>query len=103
MKNIILSMLFMSVVLMPSKIFGQAHLILDKYEVFEANGNAYINCVIAAGNTCKGITVYRSVDKITYEKIGHVAGVCGSVISPTPYEFIDKDTIKLFTPLKQIF
>lgn len=94
MKNLILSMVFMSVVLMPSKIFAQAQLLLDKYEVFEANGHAYINCVIAAGNTCKGITVYRSTDKINYERVGHVAGTCGSVISPTPYQFIDKAPIK---------
>lgn len=63
------------------------------YQVFHANGIIYITCTITQGNTCNGITLYRSEDSIYFNPIDEIAGVCGSTAFDQKYTFTDENPI----------
>ena len=73
---------------------ANGHPILDSYDVFEISGKVFINVTVSSGNTCRGISVLRSSDSITYESIGHVPGTCGSTVRSVSYSFTDPNPIK---------
>lgn len=89
-KIIVLAFLFLSGIYA----FAQKHPILDRLDIFEANGKVYVSCVISAGNTCNGIDLLRSTDSLNYEPVGHVGGVCGSSSEPVSYIIIDDNPPK---------
>jgi hypothetical protein len=62
---------------------------LNTFSATEANGKVYLNWVIASGNTCDGVRVFRSADGINFDQIGEIAGICGSPYSAVSYEFWD--------------
>ncbi len=62
---------------------------LNTFSATEANGKVYLNWVIASGNTCDGVRVFRSADGIQFDQIGEIAGICGSPYSAVSYEFWD--------------
>ena len=73
---------------------GPGHPILDDFKVIEISGKVYIDVTISSGNTCNGITVWRSVDSLNFEQVGDVAGICGNASTPVSYSFIDENPIK---------
>jgi len=70
------------------------HAILDRINVFEVNGAVHIDCTIAAGNTCNGISYFRSDDGLDFIKVGEVTGICGSPDFPVRYQFVDENPPK---------
>jgi len=62
---------------------------LNTFSATETNGRVYLHWIIASGNTCDGVRVYRSADGVNYEQIGQIAGICGSPYSAVSYEFWD--------------
>lgn len=62
---------------------------LNTFSATETNGQVYLNWIIASGNTCDGVRVYRSADGIEYNQIGDIGGICGSPYSAVSYEFWD--------------
>jgi hypothetical protein len=62
---------------------------LNTFSATETNGKVYLNWVIASGNTCDGVRVFRSADGINFDQIGEIAGICGSPYSAVSYEFWD--------------
>ncbi len=70
------------------------HPILDDFKVFEISGKVFIDVTISSGNTCNGITVWRSADSLSFTKVGEVVGICGNSNSPISYNFTDANPIK---------
>lgn len=70
------------------------HPILDDFKVFEISGKVFIDVTISSGNTCNGITVWRSADSLSFDKVGEVVGICGNSNSPISYNFTDANPIK---------
>ncbi len=66
---------------------------LNTFSATETNGKVYLNWVIASGNTCDGVRVFRSADGINFDQIGEIAGICGSPYSAVSYEFWDTMTL----------
>jgi hypothetical protein len=77
-----------------SDVFAQENPIVDEFDVFESGGKVYLSCIISSGNTCNGIDVLRSIDSLNFDVVGHIGGICGNSLTPTPYNFIDKTPIK---------
>jgi len=70
------------------------HPILDGFKVFEISGKVFVDVTISSGNTCNGITVWRSDDSLNYTMVGEVLGICGNSSTPVPYNFTDVNPIK---------
>ena len=62
---------------------------LNSFSLSEINGKVYLQWIIASGNTCDGVRVYRSADAENFEQIGQIAGICGSPFSAVSYDFWD--------------
>jgi len=62
---------------------------LNSFSLAEINGKVYLQWIIASGNTCDGVRVYRSADAKNFEQIGQIAGICGSPFSAVSYDFWD--------------
>lgn len=62
---------------------------LNSFSLAEINGKVYLQWIIASGNTCDGVRVYRSADAENFEQIGQIAGICGSPFSAVSYDFWD--------------
>lgn len=73
---------------------AQSNPILDNFSITQSNGKVYLNWIIKSGSTCNGIQIYRSVNNSSFNEIGNIAGICGSISSATPYSFIDENPEK---------
>lgn len=71
-----------------------SHPILDDFKVFEISGKVFIDVTISSGNTCNGITVWRSDDSLNFSKVGEIVGICGNSNTPISYNFTDVNPIK---------
>ena len=49
--------------------------------------------VISAGFTCNGTEIYWSEDSINFERVGGIAGLCGSVSEDISYSFTHNNPI----------
>ncbi|MDN5350278.1 MAG: hypothetical protein PWQ54_1674 [Bacteroidales bacterium] len=87
---ILVKLIFLLVSLMvTSFLHAQPLPYLNTFSATEANGKVYLNWVIASGNTCDGVRVFRSADGINFDQIGEISGICGSPYSAVSYEFWD--------------
>ena len=75
--------------LLPAKATAQELPYLNSFSLAEINGKVYLQWIIASGNTCDGVRVYRSTDAKNFEQIGQIAGTCGSPFSAVSYDFWD--------------
>jgi len=88
--EVLVSLFFLMVSLHgTSSLYSQQLPYLNAFSATEANGKVYLNWIIASGNTCDGVRVYRSADGIEYNQIGDIGGICGSPYSAVSYEFWD--------------
>lgn len=62
---------------------------LNSFSLSEINGKVYLQWIIASGNTCDGVYVYRSADGENFEEIGKIGGICGSPYSAVSYDYWD--------------
>lgn len=67
---------------------------LENFTTSSANGNVYLSWVMTSGNTCNGIKILRSVDRIHFSQIGEIEGICGSIITRETYSFTDEMPVK---------
>jgi hypothetical protein len=68
--------------------------IYKDFNVYSANGKIYITCTIQGGNTCNGITLYRSEDSLQFDILEHLPGTCGNTDYDQKYTFTDHNPIK---------
>jgi hypothetical protein len=59
------------------------------FSAFRSGNNVKLNWVLEGGNQCSDISVERSTDGITFEKVGQIAGICG-LQEETFYSFTDR-------------
>ena len=65
------------------------HPILNSLEAYKQPNGVLVRWVIAGGGQCQGTTIYRSLDEINFEQIGHIDGICGSTDAEETYSFFD--------------
>lgn len=63
--------------------------ILSKFFAVQQDDEVLIRWTITAGNTCEDTYIERSLDGISFERIGLIGGVCGSPDQPITYDFYD--------------
>jgi len=64
---------------------------VEAFELVHVNNEVSIFFTIGKGYTCNGIDILRSIDGITFESIGDISGVCGSITSHISYSFVDSN------------
>jgi hypothetical protein len=70
--------------------------LVDFYEAItaiETPSGVLINWTMQEGNTCNGQIIQRSLDTISYADIGEISGICGSLLEPKAYNFIDENPV----------
>jgi hypothetical protein len=83
-----------SMVFVSSFANAQSNPILDNFSILGNNGKVYLNWIIKSGSTCNGIQIFRSANNSSFKEIGNIAGICGSISSATPYNFVDENPEK---------
>ena len=83
-----------SMVFVSSFANAQSNPILDDFSILANNRKVYLNWIIKSGSTCNGIHIFRSANNSSFKEIGNIAGICGSVSSATPYNFVDQNPEK---------
>lgn len=73
--------------------YGQGSPFLDFIGAAERDGKVFLQWVMSSGATCDGIDVYRSTDGEVFERVGRIAGVCGSPDFALGYDFIDESPV----------
>jgi hypothetical protein len=86
--------MFGFILMINSTLFSQNNPILDNFSITQNNGKVYLNWIIKSGSTCNGIQIFRSANNSSFKEIGNIAGICGSVSSATPYNFVDQNPEK---------
>ncbi|MBP6873021.1 MAG: T9SS type A sorting domain-containing protein [Bacteroidales bacterium] len=87
MRLIIILLLILTLPFSPA---GQtADEVLSRYFATELDGNVFMRWTITAGNTCEDTYIERSADGIAFERIGLIAGICGSPDASITFEFTD--------------
>lgn len=70
--------------------FGQSpHPILNSLEAYKQPNGVLVRWVIAGGGQCQGTKIFRSLDDLNFEQIGHIDGICGSTDAEETYTFFD--------------
>lgn len=70
---------------------AQGDSFLEDFQVSRFNTHVFLNWQLRHGNTCNGISIYRSTDSIQFTRIGLIPGICGSPTEAARYHFIDSD------------
>lgn len=73
--------------------YGQGSPFLDFIGAAERDGKVFLQWVMSSGATCDGIDVYRSTDGDVFERVGRIAGVCGSPDFALGYDFTDASPV----------
>lgn len=89
--KLVLSLFF---VLTRLVVFAQHSPTLGHFDLSKNNEKVFLNWSITQGNLCNGIEILRSIDKINFERIGGIQGICGSTSSTIEYLFIDEKPVK---------
>ena len=92
--QVIILFMFGFILMINSTLFSQNNPILDNFSITQNNGKVYLNWIIKSGSTCNGIQIFRSANNSSFKEIGNIAGICGSVSSVTPYNFVDQNPEK---------
>lgn len=62
---------------------------LQYFNAESRDKKVYLRWALSAGSTCNGIVISRSVDSVSYEKIGEVFGICGSEDTAQAFDYTD--------------
>jgi len=68
---------------------AQDHPYLERFQAAEVDGMVVLSWTLKAGNTCNGVQIQRSVGSSSFEQIGEIPGVCGSIDDDVDYVFLD--------------
>jgi len=70
------------------------HPILKEFSGFRQDGGVMLKWVIAGGEQCNGVNIYRASEKGGFIRVGNIAGICGSTDSDETYTFLDTTAIR---------
>lgn len=68
---------------------AQGSPLLGKFSLSQFDGHVSLYWQIVEGSTCNGIQIYRSTDSVDFDRIGYIAGICGSEFESMNYYFTD--------------
>ena len=77
-----------------SSAYGQSHYLLSRLEATKDRNGIILNFTIKQGGSCFGIGILRSTNNSDFEKIGEIAGVCGSAETEQNFVYIDENPVK---------
>jgi hypothetical protein len=72
------------------KLLAQKSPILNYFHAIPAGDKVNLRWEIQEGNTCNGIEIHRSVDRVNFYEIGEILGICGNLSFAQSYEFSDE-------------
>ncbi|MCF8232687.1 MAG: T9SS type A sorting domain-containing protein [Bacteroidales bacterium] len=70
------------------------HFILSEFFVYQEDNVVRLQWTIKEGNTCNGIDIERGGEQKSFEKIGHISGVCGAPDQSVTYRYVDSLPMK---------
>jgi len=70
------------------------HPILKEFSGFRQDKGIMLKWVIAGGNQCNGIDIYRAMEQGGFLRVGNIAGICGSAEFDETYTFLDTTAIR---------
>ncbi|UKN03220.1 T9SS type A sorting domain-containing protein [Paracrocinitomix mangrovi] len=82
---------FISFLLLTGISYSQS--LKSTFKINQLNGEVHLSLTIHSGNTCNGLTIYRSKDSLNFESIGVIDGYCGSLTESITYNFTDENPI----------
>jgi hypothetical protein len=68
--------------------------LLLQFNIARVDNHIQLDWTVSAGNTCNGISVYRSADSLNFVEIGDIQGICGSSDRNESYSFTDASPAK---------
>lgn len=74
---------------------SQDHPYLDRFQATEVDGKVFLSWTLKAGNTCNGVQILRATYGQSFQLIGEIPGVCGSVSEDVDYTFFDSSPVPL--------
>lgn len=74
--------------------FAQNGIELNNFSGSAQADQVQLRWVISAGQTCNGTFIERSADRLAWEQIGEIPGVCGNSSAAVPYTFVDEFPFK---------
>jgi len=72
---------------------AQTFFLINNFLLNNIENKVELNWTITAGNTCDGITIFRSIDSIYFEVIEVIEGICGSTFENQSFNFVDEKPI----------
>ncbi len=72
---------------------AQTFFLINNFNLVNIDSKVEVNWTITAGNTCDGITIYRSTDSVNFEIIEVILGICGSTFEKQSFNYIDEKPI----------
>lgn len=72
---------------------AQTFFLINNFNLVNIDNKVEVNWTITAGNTCDGITIYRSIDSVNFEIIEIIEGICGSTFENQSFNYIDETPI----------
>jgi hypothetical protein len=76
---------------------AQEHPFLGRFELREGEGQVFLDWTMNAGSTCDGTVILRSTDSLHFEPVGIISELCGDILRPVDYRFVDEDPGELRT------
>ena len=74
-------------------VFCQGESFLDKFQASILQDKVLLSWTVKSGNSCNGIRVLHTLDSASFNEIGTIEGICGSISAPTNYSFTHLDPI----------
>ncbi len=79
------------------QIAAQEHPFLSEFKLSEADDAVKVEWTMVAGGTCVGTAILRSLDSLAFQPVGYIDGICGNIIDPVSYQFVDNTAPELST------
>ncbi|MBT5402827.1 MAG: hypothetical protein HOL28_05215 [Crocinitomicaceae bacterium] len=65
--------------------------IVANFRLASTGNEVLLSWDITSGNTCDGISVLKSSDGINFQLTHFISGICGSILEPIPYTYLDEN------------
>jgi hypothetical protein len=62
---------------------------LDAFGASITEAGVYLRWTISVGNTCEGVEIERAEADSIWHQVGRIEGICGSLVEPVDYDFLD--------------
>ncbi len=81
---------------------AQEHPFLSKFQLTEGDSWVTVDWTMVAGGTCDGTRIMRSENGVDFIPVGMIEGLCGDIVQPVEYRYIDHTAPELATLFYQL-